>query len=295
MTILAMVSVQEPYAHHFPLSSFSQHHPQTFPCSYFPFFLLSLRSLWMHFTFFPEVSPAGLWHIAELTSPSTPAPGALSQTSPAASSLLQPGASKHSSKGWAIAPADEMLVSSRHKASPTPPCHLCRWNIAGAFQGCQQLSTGSLCPLQLATRLLCLPGPFPVSLQSCWLRTPENAQFLNISCVVSKSLVLGSRCAAVCIVFCVMFVSFLLFRWISWLQWPLASLPVFCNKCPKHRTLNPLSLDTCFLHGIALLEPWGRGSTESFSAEDKEVLRWQGNVWEATGGDLDHGGDGAET
>lgn len=107
------------------------------------------------------------------------------------SSLLQAAVSKHSSEGWAITPADAMLVSSRHKASPTPPCHLCKWDIAGAFQSCQQLSTGSLCPLQLATRLLCLPGPLPASLQSCWLRTLENAQFLNISCVVSKGLEVG--------------------------------------------------------------------------------------------------------
>lgn len=161
MTILATGSVQEPYAHHFPLSSFSHHHPQTFLCSCFPFFLLSPKSLDVFKFYFPEISPAGLWHIAALTSLSTPAPVALSQSSPAAFSLLQAAVSRHSSEGWAITPADEMLVSSRHKASPTPPCHLCRWDIAGAFQSCRQLNTGSLCPLQLATRLLCLPSPLP--------------------------------------------------------------------------------------------------------------------------------------
>lgn len=41
----------------------------------FPFFLLSLTSLDVFKFYFPEISPAGLWHIAALTSPSTPAPG----------------------------------------------------------------------------------------------------------------------------------------------------------------------------------------------------------------------------
>lgn len=50
----------------------------------FPFFLLSLMSLDVFKFYFPEISPAGLWHIAALTSPSTPAPAALSQSSPAA-------------------------------------------------------------------------------------------------------------------------------------------------------------------------------------------------------------------
>lgn len=67
--------------------------------------------------------------------------------------------------------------------------------------------------------------------------------------------------------------------------------------CLEYGILNPLPLDTCFLHGIALPEPWGRGSTESFSAEDKEVrvFRWQGNGWKVMGSDLDHRRDGAET
>lgn len=73
---LAMVTVQEPYAHHFPLSIFSQHHPQTFLCSYLSLLLFisaySLGCVLLFSLLFPLLGCGIL--LSLLRSPSRAAP-----------------------------------------------------------------------------------------------------------------------------------------------------------------------------------------------------------------------------
>ena len=97
---LAVVTVQEPYAHHFALSCFSQHHPQTFLCSYLSLLLfISAYSLGC-LLLFSLISSAGLWNIAEPVS-------AAQQACPWVPFLNEALSShsvvkKHSSEGWVI-------------------------------------------------------------------------------------------------------------------------------------------------------------------------------------------------
>lgn len=97
---LAMVTAQEPYARHFPLSCFSQHHPQTFLCSYLSLLLfISAYSLGCVLLFSLIFLLLGCGILLSLFHwPSKPAPGALSQTS----SLFPSCSEQTNSAGWII-------------------------------------------------------------------------------------------------------------------------------------------------------------------------------------------------